>query len=124
LNNDALEMDIRNDNLNNLGRYIPSPIKGWSWGAFVFSWVWSLSACPKFWFLFLVLDILFIFPLTLIPRIWLGFYGHRLAWMYNMSQNTNRFKREMAIWDMWGMIWYITISLSFFIVFIIYLILN
>lgn len=104
---------------NSFQRKIPSPVEGWSWGAFAFSWIWSLSLCHRFWILFLALDILFIFPLTLIPRIWLGCNGHRISWENGQNQDTADFKRVMSIWNMWGMIWYVTISSLFFLGFIV-----
>lgn len=75
---------------------LPSEVKGWSWGAFIFTWFWGIF--NKTWLSFLVL----------VPVIgWffafaLGIYGKEWAWKNRQWNNIEEFKIIQKKWDKWA----------------------
>lgn len=94
---------------------IPAEIKGWSWGAFFFNWIWGLF------------NNTFIALLTLVPCIgWvmafvLGAQGNEWAWRNKKWESVEHFKRVQRNWA-WGglglfIAWILFAVLMVFVVF-------
>jgi hypothetical protein len=77
---------------------VPEKVKGWSWGAFVFVWLWGI---PNKSFLTLF---------TLIPyagilwRIFCGVKAKEWAWQNNKWDSVEEFNRIQKIWDISGIL--------------------
>jgi len=90
------------DNTNTSGKGkghgIPEGIKGWSWGAFLFNWLWAIG--NKTW----------IGLLTLVPFVGfimmfiLGVKGREWAWRNKKWDNIEHFQRVQRKWSLWGII--------------------
>lgn len=77
---------------------IPDEIKGWSWGGFLWGWVWSIG--NKTW-----IGLLALIPyLGFIMNIVLGIYGREWAWKNKKWENIEQFKK---IQKRWVIIWFI-----------------
>ncbi len=100
-----------------IGEAIPDGVKGWSWGAFWFNWIWAIG--NKTW----------IGLLGLIPWVWaignmawsgfpplnpivslisfamaivLGIKGREWAWKNNQWDSLEHFNRVQKKWSFWG----------------------
>jgi hypothetical protein len=85
---------------NNSGgsRYIEPPpgVKGFSWGAFLLSWIWAVS--NRTW-----IGLLCLVPyLGLIMKFYLGFKGRELAWRNKRWDSLEHFDRVQKKWSVWG----------------------
>lgn len=84
---------------------IPENVKGWSWGAFVFSWLWGI---PNRSFLTLF---------TLVPYVGLvwnfvcGAKGKEWAWQNKKWNSIEEFNNVQKVWDIAG-----SYTLVFFLV--------
>ena len=82
----------------------PAEIKGWSWGAFLLSWIWAIG--NKTW-----IGLLAIVPIIgFFVAIGLGFKGRELAWKNKQWQSIEHFNEVQRKWSIWA----ITICLGFF----------
>lgn len=83
---------------------IPEGIKGWSWGAFLLSWVWSIG--NKTW-----IGLLALIPFVgFIMVIVLGFKGREWAWKNKHWSSVEEFNRVQKQWSFWGVIWGVTVA--------------
>jgi hypothetical protein len=83
---------------------IPPEVEGWSWGAFIFGWIWAV--CNKTW-----IGLLALVPgLGFIMHIILGFKGREWAWQNDNWDNLEHFQRIQRRWSQWA----IGIILGFF----------
>ena len=94
--------DVPSDAENNSGGgksiVIPEGIKGWSWGAFLLNWIWSIF--NKTW-----LGLLALIPYVgFIMAIYLGIKGRELAWRNKRWDSLEHFKRVQRSWSKWGLI--------------------
>ncbi|MES2262301.1 MAG: hypothetical protein V4724_27585 [Pseudomonadota bacterium] len=78
---------------------IPPPgVKGWSWGAFLLNWVWSIPNKTWIGLLCLIPYIGFIFA------IYIGVKGRELAWQNKRWDSLEHFNRVQRKWSLWGLI--------------------
>ena len=74
---------------------VPEEVKGWSWGGFVFTWIWGTF--NNVWWSFLVMVV----PPPFINVI-LGVKGRKLAWQYKRWESVEQFKLSQRKWDIAG----------------------
>lgn len=77
---------------------LPDGIKGWSWGAFLLSWLWAIF--NRTWWGLLA----FIPYVGLIVALWLGFKGREMAWRNCSWDSVEHFNRVQKKWSQWGVI--------------------
>lgn len=88
---------------------IPEEIKGWSWGGFVFMWLWGVS--NSVW-----LSLLCFVPFVgFIMRFVLGAKGKEWAWQERKWASVEEFNRVQNIWDKIGFVLF-CIWLAIFII--------
>ena len=77
---------------------IPAGVKGFSWGALIWSWLWS------------IFNGTWIGLLALVPyvgfgvAIYLGFKGREMAWRNKRWDNLEHFNRVQRSWTRWGLV--------------------
>ena len=77
---------------------IPDGIRGWSWGAFLLSWVWAIG--NKTW-----IGLLALIPYVgLIMAIILGIKGREWAWQNKEWDSIEHFQRVQKQWNRWAFI--------------------
>lgn len=89
---------------------IPLELNKWSWGAFVFTWIWGVG--NSVWTSFLV----FIPIFGIFYRFYLGFKGREMAWEKSQWRNADEFKRMQDKWDFWAKILFAAIPVSFIVI--------
>lgn len=77
---------------------IPDEIKGWSWGGFLWGWIWSIGNDTWIGLLTLVPIIGFIM------RIVLGVNGREWAWKNKRWDGVEHFKKIQRRWVIWWLI--------------------
>lgn len=80
------------------GHELPDGIQGWSWGAFMFNWVWALG--NKTWIGLLA----FIPYIGFIMAFVLGFKGREWAWRNKKWESVEHFQRVQRKWSMWSLV--------------------
>lgn len=94
---------------------VPEGVKGWSWGAFLLSWVWAIGNRTWIGLLCLLPFIGFIFAIIL------GIKGREWAWKNKKWQDLDHFNRVQRDWSLVGLwILYTIISSIIFFAFGIY----
>lgn len=78
------------------GSEIPEGIKGWSWGAFIFSWIWAIGNKSWVGLFALVPYIGFIMSFVL------GFKGREWAWRNKRWESIEHFQRVQRKWSLWS----------------------
>lgn len=74
----------------------PDGVAGWSWGAFLLTWIWAIG--NNTW-----IGLLALVPYVNIPvMIWLGFKGREMAWRNRKWDNVAHFNRVQRTWSQWG----------------------
>jgi hypothetical protein len=71
-------------------------LKGWNWGAFMFSWIWGLV--NHVWISFVIL---------ILPGIWnfvLGAKGNEWAWKAKQWESIEAFKKHQKAWKPWAIL--------------------
>mgnify|MGYP000273471409 CR=1 FL=1 len=77
---------------------IPAGVKGFSWGALIWSWLWS------------IFNGTWIGLLALVPyvgfgvAIYLGFKGREMAWRNKRWDSLEHFNRVQRSWTRWGLV--------------------
>ncbi|AVH74696.1 hypothetical protein [Weissella koreensis] len=85
----------------------PQEVKGWSWGAFMFSWIWGFG--NKSYLTFFTLIPIFGF----IWRFVCGFKGNDWAWKKGNYSSVDEFKKVQSTWNRAGLFLFIlAIALS------------
>jgi len=86
---------------------VPEEIKGWSWGAFLFTWIWGIgnNTYRAFWVLFPFFGI--------IMMIFLGFKGREWAWKHKKWISIDHFNRVQKQWSLAAAIFIVAIVLLF-----------
>lgn len=80
------------------GAALPDGVKGWSWGAFLLSWIWAIG--NKTW-----IGLLCLIPYVNIVMIFfLGFKGREWAWQNKRWDSVEHFNRVQKKWSFWGVI--------------------
>ena len=85
-------------NTSGQGGPVPDEVKnmGWSWGAFLLTWIWGIS--HGVWNSFLVVI------LGIIWQIVLGVKGNEGAWQNRRFESIEQFRETQAAWSKWGWI--------------------
>ncbi len=79
----------------------PPGIKGWSWGAMLWNWIWAIANKTWIGLLCLVPYIGFFFA------IYLGIKGRELAWRNKRWDSIEHFNRVQRAWSMWGLVFFV-----------------
>jgi Tfp pilus assembly major pilin PilA len=78
------------------GDSIPDEIKGWSWGAFLLSWIWAIG--NRTW-----IGLLALIPYVgFIMAIVLGVKGREWAWKNKQWDSVEHFNKVQKRWSFWG----------------------
>lgn len=89
------------DVINNSGMKedaYPDGVKGWSWGAFLFNWIWAIG--NKTW-----IGLLAFLPyIGFVVAIYLGVKGRQLAWKNKRWESLEHFNEVQRKWSKWGLI--------------------
>lgn len=75
---------------------VPEEIRGWNWGAFLMSWIWSIGNKSYIGLLSLVPYI------GIIMVIILGVKGNEWAWQNRQWESVEQFRNTQRIWAYWG----------------------
>ena len=79
----------------------PDGVQGWSWGAFLLSFIWGLGNKTP------------ISLFSLVPyagmgmNVYLGLKGRELAWKNKRWESVEHFNRVQAQWSFWGVVLFI-----------------
>jgi len=77
---------------------VPPGIAGWSWGAFLWNWIWAIF--NNTW-----IGLLALIPgVNLVMIFVLGFKGREWAWKNKQWDSVEHFNRVQRKWSLWG-IW-------------------
>ena len=77
---------------------IPEGVKGWSWGAFLLSWIWAIG--NRTW-----LGLLALVPYVgFFVAVWLGIKGREMAWKNKQWDSVEHFNRVQRRWSIWGLV--------------------
>lgn len=80
------------------GHPIPGGVKGWSWGAFLLNWIWSIG--NRTW-----IGLLALVPYAgFIMAIVLGIKGREWAWRNKRWDSLDHFTRVQRRWSLWALI--------------------
>ena len=82
---------------------IPIEIKGWNWGAFLFSWIWGIgnNTYRAFWVFFPLVNI--------IMMIALGLKGNEWAWRHRKWESVEHFKQVQRKWTKAALIFLVVV---------------
>lgn len=87
------------------GHPLPEGVKGWSWGAFLLNWIWSIGNST--W-----IGLLSIVPyLGFVMAIILGVKGREWAWQNKRWESVDHFNRVQKRWAVWGIVLLLVIPL-------------
>jgi len=93
MRDDAGEMDAANDSGKGKLARLPDGVAGWSWGAFVFSWIWAIGNRTPWGLLGLVPGV------GLVVRVLLGLKGREWAWRSRRWDSLSHFRRVQQRWN-------------------------
>lgn len=93
------ELSQKNENNSGVEEIsVPEEIKGWSWGGFLWGWVWAIG--NKTW-----IGLISLVPYAgLIMNIILGIHGREWAWKNKHWDSIEQFKKIQKRWVIW---WFI-----------------
>ena len=75
---------------------VPPGVAGWSWGAFLFNWIWAIG--NRTW-----IGLLALVPyIGFFVAIWLGFKGREMAWRARSWDGVEHFNRVQKRWSYWA----------------------
>lgn len=77
---------------------VPEEVKGWSWGGFLWSWIWAIGNNTWIGLLALVP-----FGNAIMPFI-LGIYGREWAWKNKKWESIESFKKVQKNWALWWLL--------------------
>lgn len=92
------DLVVEVENNSGMGRdsVVPPEIKGWSWGAFLFNWIWAVG--NKTW-----IGLLALVPYVgFIMSIVLGVKGREWAWQNKRWKSLEHFNKVQKQWSIWG----------------------
>ena len=93
-------LNVDQENNSGLGKVesLPDGVKGWSWGAFLLSWIWAIG--NKTW-----IGLLAFLPYVgFIFAIILGFKGREWAWQNKKWESVEHFQKVQKKWSFWGVL--------------------
>jgi len=77
---------------------IPEGVKGWSWGAFMFNWIWALS--NRTW-----IGVFALLPYVgFLMAVALGIKGREWAWRNKKWESVEHFQRVQRRWSLWSLL--------------------
>ena len=77
---------------------LPEGVRGWSWGAFLWNWIWA--PFNRTW-----IGLLALVPyIGIVVVIYLGIKGRELAWRNKRWDSLEHFNRVQRSWSKWGLI--------------------
>ena len=91
---------VTTENTSGMGRdaEIPEGVKGWSWGAFMFNWIWAVS--NRTW-----IGLFALFPyLGFLMAVALGIKGREWAWRNKKWESVEHFQRVQRRWSLWSLL--------------------
>ena len=91
---------VTTENTSGMGRdaEIPDGVKGWSWGAFMFNWIWAVS--NRTWIgLFALLPYV-----GFLMAVALGIKGREWAWRNRKWESVEHFQRVQRRWSLWSLL--------------------
>ncbi|PWG00848.1 ribonuclease G [Levilactobacillus bambusae] len=90
----------------------PQEIKGWNWGAFMFSWIWGIGNKTY-------LPLLNLIPVFNIVWIFVtGFKGNEWAWQKGNYDSIDTFKQVQATWSRAGLVKFLLVIVGIILYFI------
>jgi len=78
------------------GSSVPDEVKGWSWAAFLFNWIWATN--NKVW----IGMISFVPYLGIFMMFVLGAKGREWAWQSKHWESVEEFNRIQKKWSFWA----------------------
>jgi hypothetical protein len=98
----AAVADVVDNSGNNSGEgngTVPPPgVKGWSWGAFFWNWIWAIG--NRTW-----IGLLGLIPYVgIVVSIYLGIKGRELAWRNKRWDSLEHFNRVQRRWSLWSLV--------------------
>lgn len=82
-------------------KVVPQEVKGWNWGAFMFSILWGVGNKTY-------LPLLCLIPLFNVVWVFVcGFKGNEWAWEKGNYDSIETFKTVQATWNRAGLVWFI-----------------
>lgn len=77
---------------------VPAEVRGWSWGAFLLTWIWGIgnSTYRAFWMFCPFVNLVFWFVL--------GAKGRQWAWQHRRWESVEQFKQSQKRWGLVGLI--------------------
>ena len=118
------DTNMTNENVENTsgkgkGAAVPSEIRGWSWGAFLLTWIWGIGNSTYIAFLMFcpLVNVVFWFVL--------GAKGRQWAWQNRRWESVEQFNKTQKRWGLAGLIlflagvifWVMMLSGTFLIAF-------
>ena len=94
----SLQMASENNSGQGKVDDLPEGIKGFSWGAFLLSWIWAIGNSTWIGLLALVPYVGFI------VSVYLGFKGREMAWQNKRWDSVEHFQRVQKQWSFWGVL--------------------
>jgi hypothetical protein len=84
---------------------VPPPgVKGWSWGAFLFNWLWAVFNRTWIGLLALLPYVGFVFS------IYLGIKGRELAWRNKRWDSLEHFNSVQKRWSVWALVLFVGVA--------------
>lgn len=87
----------------------PAELKGWNWGAFIFTWIWGIV--NRVWLSFLV----FIPVVNIVMIFILGAKGNEWAWKSRKWDSIEHFKKHQKAWKPWAILLFVLALVGMFI---------
>ncbi len=89
------------------GKEVPQTVKGWNWGAFMYSIFWGIGNKTY-------LPLLTLIPIFNIVWVFVvGFKGNEWAWQKGDYQDVETFKAVQATWNRAGLVQFIVAIVIF-----------
>lgn len=88
------------ENTSGMGKNatIPDGIKGWSWGAFMFNWIWAIGNRTWIGLAAFIPYVGFIFAILL------GIKGREWAWRNKRWDSIEHFQKVQRRWSLWSLV--------------------
>ena len=82
------------------GAVIPDGVKGWSWGAFMWNWIWAIG--NQTW-----IGLLALIPYVgIVMAIILGIKGREWAWQNKRWESLEHFNAVQRKWSLWSLVFF------------------
>lgn len=92
------------------GKLVPDEVKGWNWGAFMFSYIWGIANKTY-------LPLLVLIPFFNIVWVFIvGFKGNGWAWQKGDYKDVETFKAVQSTWNRAGIVQFI-LTIAIFVLY-------